>query len=222
MDKFIEKNPDLKFITIENDRNYYYCTPDKLVIENLLSPLHKLILISMKYPDVIEIIREYIRSNENCLLARTEPAGWTPLMVACINAGTRVHSDVIDIILENMGNVNDFDNFGSNILNNACKYLSFVGSELIIKLINWGANGNHSDNFQMNSLMSACFYYDFKMNRIDLYHVSEALLKRGLYINQRNNNGMTVLGIYLIKNEKEGIYNEDQLTKLYKLYGGIV
>lgn len=174
-----------------NFHDFIYPDPNKLYWDSSCSMasgftfLMKLVMMVVKYPEVIDMIKNEIKENPN-EIDNKNSNGATALMIAInhINCGSSI--ECVNLLINRGANVNEIDNYGFTPVMLSCRNTPRQNNKLdcLRLLLDSGADIT-------NSLHAACTY----SNNSTKY--AKILIDKGADVNQKNSRLVTF--ILLIK-----------------------
>lgn len=148
--------------------------------------LMKLILMTNKHPELIDMINVY--KNE---MNEKNFDGWTALMIACLNYNTYSSQDTVKELIKNGANLNIKNNLYCTVLNLICTYHDDIKNNylpVIKQLISAGADINIKDLYSNTPLIKLV-----ESTFAEKYYAVKELIEAGANLNIMNADKQTAL-----------------------------
>lgn len=183
--------------------NYYLC--DTICKKYKTPNLHECVVRTREYPYINDFIDEYfnftpkiIEIDINLKIAH----GYTPLILASMNAAVYSTEETVKILLKHGANVNEQDNYGRTALIYSIKYSGTFKLENIVKiLLENGSNVNIRDNNGITAIM----YTLNNIYRIPSINIIKILLKHNADIDLKDNDGDNVITYFFKFSRSENV-----------------
>ena len=165
----------------------YYCSQYTLSMG--FTYLMKLVLLTQKYPELINQIKNY--KNE---INKTNVEGWTPLMIACRNCQFYSSVETVQELLLCGADVNmQNKDYCTAIMYAIIRFDSDSNLQTIEMLINAGANLNSRDMNGLSVLTYICNGEKTRYKHPDFLRLIKIIVNAKVNLNIQNNEGDTPL-----------------------------
>lgn len=152
--------------------------------------LHKLVLLTKKYPKLNDVIKEYIALYPE-EINKVNERKWSALHLAARNSNTKSSIETVEILLKNGSIIDAQANTGDTVLILAVHTNDGSNIETVKLLLDYGATIDMKANEGFTALMAAT-YYSRTTSSIETVKM---LLDHGATIDMKTDEGFTALMI---------------------------
>ena len=150
----IKKNEELKYLFEDDYDKAYSCGND--YISTGFTHLHKCVLMTKKYPKLLEkYIELFINIYPGELFIKNN-MGWTALGLACVNVDKFSTFNIVNLLINKGSDVNSINEYGISIFDETiCSLEEQSDVEIIKFLLSSGVNVNYKNCYDETPLLKA-------------------------------------------------------------------